>query len=142
MAAISIGDPDEAPPARLASYARKLRLEFLDGDWDSVAKWGFPPESLCSLAQVARLEAAIRQWHALPEQLRLVAHCRMGVSRSAAVVLLAEAITGCWVPRAPEANFANQHVLQLAEQLCGRTFVRPPEPNGDAYCYLPSRLAI
>lgn len=142
LAVISIGDPAEWPPKNLHKHERALRMEFLDCDLDGLAQWGYPAEALCTLQQVQEMVAFIRALHAEPEARRLVVHCRMGASRSAAVALMAQAMTGCDMPRRPEANWANTHVLLLANEELGLNLQPPPAPDGNVYMFLPGALAI
>lgn len=142
LAVISIGDPAECLPITLHQHAQTLRMEFLDCDLAGLVKWGYPAEALCSLQQLEQMVAFIREVHEAPAPRRLVVHCRMGASRSAAVALVAQAITDCDMPRRAEANYANTHVLMLAQQLIGLEISPPTAPDGNLYVFLRQDLAI
>ncbi|WP_126223642.1 dual specificity protein phosphatase family protein [Burkholderia ambifaria] len=116
-AVISIGDPDDDAPAALLEYPHTLRLQFLDIEpGDAAAMSG---AALFTQAQADQVVEFVRDLHARAEPVRLVVHCRMGASRSAAVALIAHAVTGCAFPRWPEANYANRYVVRLGEQALG-----------------------
>lgn len=114
LAVISIGDPAEMPPRQLDAHTTWLRMEFLDCDLAESAKWGFPLEALCTQQQLEQMTQFIHELHRSDKARRLVVHCRSGVSRSAAVTLVARALTGCDMPRIDETHDANTHVLRLA----------------------------
>lgn len=116
-AVISIGDPDDDTPAALVEYKHTLRLQFLDLDAGDEA--AMPGATLFTQTQVAQVVEFVRGLHAQAEPLRLVVHCRMGASRSAAVALIAHSLTGCAFPRWAEANYANRHVVRLGEEALG-----------------------
>ncbi|GBG14848.1 methylamine utilization protein MauD [Novimethylophilus kurashikiensis] len=140
LAVISIGDPAQLPPSQFYGHAHALRLEFLDNELEDLAIHGIPAEALCSLEQVESAVHFIRELHASPQSYRLVVHCRMGASRSAAIALVAHSMTQCHFPRWAEANYANKHVLLLAQDILGIQIAVPPFPYD--YDYLPSALAI
>lgn len=143
MAAVSIGDPAEMPPDNLARFANGLRMEFLDCDMEGLEKWGFPEEALCTREQFEALRAYVTRLHAEPKGYRMVVHCRMGASRSAAVALVIHAMTQCEFPRYDDAHFANTHVVLLAEQALGQAIPIPKKLEGDEpHPYLPMRLQI
>lgn len=143
MAAISIGDPAEMPPDNLYRFGKALRLEFLDCDLEGLDKWGFPEEALCTREQVAELVAFVAELQAQPSKHRLVVHCRMGASRSAAVALVVHAMTQCDFPRYEDAHYANTHVVQLAADALGQAIPIPKKLEGDEpHPYLPMKLQI
>lgn len=142
MLAISIGDLDQAPPENLSLFSAALRLAFLDCDEADVAVHGMPQEVLFSQAQLATLAHFVAERHADPEQYRLVVHCRLGASRSAAVALVAHHLTKCAFPRYADAHHANGHVLRRASAAFG-AIAAPQNTAGDEpHPYLPSQLQI
>ncbi|RQR65314.1 hypothetical protein DIE18_02190 [Burkholderia sp. Bp9125] len=116
-AVISIGDPDDDAPAALLEYRHTLRLQFLDLEPGDAAT--MPGAALFTLAQAGQVVEFVRGLHTRTEPVRLVVHCRMGASRSAAVALIAHAVTGCAFSRWTEANYANRHVVRLGEEAAG-----------------------
>jgi predicted protein tyrosine phosphatase len=142
MLAISIGDQDDAAPANMSGFPAALRLEFLDCDEVDVADYGMPVEVLFSTVQLAQLISFVGTYHADPQRYRLVVHCRLGSSRSAAVALVAHHLTLCDFPRHPDAHHANGHVLRLASNAVG-TVTAPRKVAGpEPHPYLPSQLQI
>lgn len=141
LAVLSIGNPAELPPDAFYAYENALRMEFLDCDRAGLEKWGFPEEALCTVEQMNEMLEYLERLHQAAEPLRLVVHCHMGASRSAAVALIAHAVTGCEFPRQAEANFANTHILELAQTARDIQVTAPPTPGPD-YVYLPSGLAV
>lgn len=143
LVAVSIGDPAQAPPANLAGFSNALRLEFLDCDQHDVEHQGVPEAVLCSLAQMDQLIEFVRARHAAPEVLRLVVHCRMGSSRSAAAALVAHHLTQCTFPRHPDAHHANSHIVGLAARALGADIAVPRKStDGEPHAYLPQQLQI
>lgn len=143
LAAISIGDPAEMPPDALYHYKEKLRMEFLDCDREGLEKWGFPEEALCTPEQVQEIIDFVARLHAQPAPLRLVVHCRMGASRSAAVALLVHSLTQAEFPRHADAHYANTHIVQLAEAALHCRIEIPQKLIGDEpHPYLPLALQI
>ena len=68
---------------------------------------------------------------------RLVIHCEGGVSRSAAVALIAHHLTGAHFPRWPDANYANLLWLSVADDLLEIPIPRPrAEPEELVSCWL------
>lgn len=141
MLAISIGDHDQAPPSNIDQFTAHIRLPFLDCDEVDVAVYGMPEEVLFSQEQLATLARFVAARHADPEQYRLVVHCRMGASRSAAVALVAHHLTKCEFPRHADAHHANGHVLRLASATFG-AIAAPEKVGGEPHPYLPSHLQI
>jgi len=143
MLAVSIGDPGQLPPANLAGFRAVLRLEFLDCDQADVEQHGVPECVLCTPAQLQQLVDFVRQHHAAVPPLRLVVHCRMGSSRSAAVALIAHHLTECDFPRHPDTHHANRHVLDLAAAALGARVPAAGKHAGDEpHPYLPLGLQI
>lgn len=143
LVAVSIGDPGQAPPASLAGFATSLRLEFLDCDRDDVEHHGVPETVLCSPAQMGQLIDFVRARHGASDVLRLVVHCRMGSSRSAAAALVAYHLTQCDFPRHPDAHHANRHIVALAARALGADIAVPcKRTDGEPHQYLPQQLQI
>lgn len=142
MLAISIGDHDQAPPENLPGFAAGLRLEFLDCDEVAAAQNGLPAGALFSKAQLAQLTRFVGTRHADPQPYRLVVHCRMGASRSAAVALVAHHLTMCDFPRHADAHHANRHVVRLACPAVGAIEVPRRTAGPEPHAYLPSQLQI
>ncbi len=143
MVALSIGDPAQMPPANLVQFAAWRRDEFLDCEPEDLEQWGIPEEALCSLEAVTQMRDYIALLHGGSVRYRLVVHCRMGSSRSAAVALMAHAMTGCDFPRHADAHFANKHVVALARLALGTDIVIPEKLQGDEpHPYLPLSLQI
>lgn len=147
LAVVSIGNPAEMPPARLAGYNRVLRLEFLDLDPQS-AHWRdagheFPPEALFSPAQALELFEFLRGLDEDDNRWRLAVHCHAGISRSAAVAAIAAAMTQCDFPREADAHYANRHVVRTTQAMLGFRVPVPGYPQpGVLHEYLPSTLQI
>lgn len=142
-AALSLGNPAEMPPANLPLFAAALRLEFMDLTPDTLERYGFPPEVLCQPEQIAEVASFIQALHANPAPIRLVVHCHMGLSRSAALALMAHEMTGCAFPRKADAHYANRHLVSLATAHLGAPLTPPPIPDiHSVHEYLPKTLAI
>ncbi|MBU9200464.1 hypothetical protein KTD31_03725 [Burkholderia multivorans] len=139
LAAISIGDPGDACPRNLAGFRAALRMEFLDCDGSEP---GVPATALVTTQQIAELLTYLKTLHAASTRYRLVVHCRMGVSRSAAVALVAEAVSGCTCPRRDDAHDANRRVVALANALLPHTIEIPGRPAPGTSIYLPPALLI
>ncbi len=144
MVALSIGDPAQMPPANLVQFTAWRRDEFLDCEPEDLEKWDLPEEAMCSLATVTQMRDYIALLHGGSVRYRLVVHCRMGSSRSAAVALMAHAMTGCDFPRYADAHYANKHVVALASQVIGTPIAIPEkQQDGDEpHPYLPLTLQI
>lgn len=142
-AALSLGNPAEMPPDNLHHFAAALRLEFMDLTLDTLERYGMPPEVLCQPEQMAEVVRFIQALHASPAPIRLVVHCHMGLSRSAALALMAHEMTGCAFPRKADAHYANRHLVSLATAHLGAPLTPPPIPDIESvHAYLPKALAI
>jgi protein-tyrosine phosphatase len=64
----------------------------------------------------AQISAFIEELHAAPVEMSLMVHCEYGVSRSAAVALFAEALTGAPLEAREFTYEANQWVLDQLQQ--------------------------
>lgn len=139
LAALSIGDPGDASPRNLAGFAAVLRMEFLDCDGSEP---GVPETALVRPSQIADLLDFLLALHAAEIRYRLAVHCRMGVSRSAAVALVAEAVSGCACPRREDAHDANRRVVALAAAQMAQPISIPDKPAPGTHLYLPPALLI
>ena len=143
LVVISIGDPAQMAPENLSEFARSLRMEFLDLEPAEVSHYGMPDEVLFSHEQALQLSDFVQALHAEPRAYRMVVHCRMGSSRSAAVALAVHKLTGCGFPRRPDAHFANRHVVELAARVTSTAIEVPRKLEGDEpHHYLPLQLQI
>jgi predicted protein tyrosine phosphatase len=109
MAVISITDPT-TPEAKLDPLFRHvLRLAF----FDAVPADEYMPTipGLFDHQMAAQISAFIGELHAAPFEITLMVHCEYGVSRSAAVALFAEALTGAPLDAREFTYEANQWVI-------------------------------
>ena len=106
-AVISITDPGEAP-ALVRWKGPILRLSFWDGG--SAEELGLTPDAVAQVVQF------LEQLDAQKEPYVLVVHCEYGASRSPAVALYAEALTGADLHRRYLAFGANRYVLEALMQ--------------------------
>ncbi|PKO33330.1 MAG: hypothetical protein CVU34_13715 [Betaproteobacteria bacterium HGW-Betaproteobacteria-7] len=127
MAVISITDPT-TPEARLDPMFRHvLRLSF----FDAVPADEFMPPlpGLFDMAMARRIDAFIGELQAAPFAMSVMVHCEFGVSRSAAVALFIEALTGAPLAAREFAYEANQWVIDRLQQLHPQLAVEIPLPN-------------
>ena len=113
MAVISITDPT-TPEAKLDPLFRHvLRLSF----FDAVPADEFMPAcpGLFDRHMARLIDAFIAELHAAPFEISLMVHCEYGVSRSAAVALFAEALTGAPLEAREFTYEANQWVIDQLE---------------------------
>lgn len=126
-AVVSITDPGQTP-ANIVGTSTLLRLSFFDLVED-IGHPDFPPEKLF-VPQKAR---ALREFIAAVQQASridtCIVHCEAGVSRSAAVALVVEALTGAAFPTRARAGLANALVLQVCEMEMGLQITLPPLPE-------------
>ncbi len=110
MAVISITDPG-TPVAKLDPLFRHvLRLAF----FDAIPADEYLPAPLPGLfdhRMAAQISAFVEELHAAPFEMSLMVHCEYGVSRSAAVALFAEALTGAPLEAREFTYEANQWVV-------------------------------
>jgi predicted protein tyrosine phosphatase len=109
MAVISITDPT-TPEAKLDPLFRHvLRLAF----FDAVPADEYMPTipGLFDRNMAMQISAFIEELHAAPFEITLMVHCEYGVSRSAAVALFAEALTGAPLDAREFTYEANQWVI-------------------------------
>ena len=127
MAVISITDPT-TPEAKLDPLFRHvLRLSF----FDAVPADEFMPPlpGLFDLAMARQIDAFVGELQAAPFALSLMVHCEYGVSRSAAVALFIEALTGAPLAAREFAYEANQWVIDRLLQLHPQLAVDIPLPD-------------
>jgi predicted protein tyrosine phosphatase len=127
MAVISITDPT-TPEARLDPMFRHvLRLSF----FDAVPADEFMPPlpGLFDMAMARRIDAFIAELQAAPFEMSVMVHCEYGVSRSAAVALFIEALTGAPLKAREFAYEANQWVIDRLQQLHPELNVDVPLPT-------------
>lgn len=126
MAVISITDPT-TPEAKLDPLFRHvLRLAF----FDAVPADEYLPAcpGLFDHRMAAQISAFIGELHAAPFEISLMVHCEYGVSRSAAVALFAEALTGAPLEAREFTYEANQWVLDQLLQRHPGLDVEMPSP--------------
>lgn len=93
MAVISITDPG-TPEARLdALFQHVLRLSFFDAQ-PADEYLPAPMPGLFDLAMAKRVSEFVTALHRAPFEISVMVHCEFGVSRSAAVALFVEALSG------------------------------------------------
>lgn len=113
MAVISITDPT-TPEAKLDPLFRHvLRLSFFDAIPADEYMPALP--GLFDHHTAAHICTFIEELHAAPFEISLMVHCEYGVSRSAAVALFAEALTGAPLEAREFTYEANQWVIDLLE---------------------------
>lgn len=122
-AVISITCPNQAP-ARIGGSGDLLRLSFYDLTEDPEHP-DFPPSTLFTEEQAQLLHSFLRRLHDARENYQLVVHCEAGVSRSAAVALVAEAYSRCAFPTRSKASAANARILEMCGDLLGFPIAAP-----------------
>ena len=122
-AVISITDPRQAP-AIIRGAGSLLRLEFLDIN-DPIDHPKFSMDSLFSECQAITLNTFARQIHAGTAAREVIIHCEGGVSRSAAIALYIECLSGCDFPRLEFADYANKRVVSMLERVAGLVIAIP-----------------
>jgi len=109
MAVISITDPT-TPEARLDPLFRHvLRLSFFDAVPADEYQPALP--GLFDRAMAQRIDAFVGEIQAAPFQMSVMVHCEYGVSRSAAVALFVEAVSGAPLEAREFTYEANPWVL-------------------------------
>lgn len=92
MAVISITDPG-TPEARLdPQFKHVLRLSFYDAV--PADEYMPPPPGLFDRYVAERIDAFVGGLHGAPFEISVMVHCEYGISRSAAVALFVEALSG------------------------------------------------
>jgi predicted protein tyrosine phosphatase len=92
MAVISITDPG-TPEARLDPlFQHVLRLSFYDAI--PADEYMPPPPGLFDRHVAERIDTFVGGLHNAPFEISVMVHCEYGISRSAAVALFVEALTG------------------------------------------------
>lgn len=126
MAVISITDPT-TPEAKLDPLFRHvLRLSF----FDAVPADEYMPAlpGLFDHRMAAQIDSFIGELHAAPFEISLMVHCEYGVSRSAAVALFAEALTGAPLEAREFTYEANQWVIDQLEAHHPGLVIDIPQP--------------
>ncbi len=126
MAVISITDPT-TPEAKLDPLFRHvLRLSF----FDAVPADEFMPSlpGLFDRSMARQISSFLTELQAAPFDISLMVHCEYGVSRSAAVALFAEALTGAPLEAREFTYEANQWVLDQLLSLHPGLDATPPSP--------------
>jgi predicted protein tyrosine phosphatase len=115
MAVISITDPG-TPKARLdPQFRHVLRLSFFDAIPADEYMPALPGQFDHSAAK--RIDDFVAELRAAPFDISIMVHCEFGISRSAAVALFVEALTGAPLEAREFAYEANPWVL---DQLLSR----------------------
>lgn len=92
MAVISITDPG-TPEARLdPQFQHVLRLSFFDAI--PADEYMPPPPGLFDHHVAERINTFVSGLHSAPFEISVMVHCEYGISRSAAVALFVEALSG------------------------------------------------
>ena len=116
MAVISITDP-ATPDAKLDPMFRHvLRLSF----YDAVPADEYLPSPLPGLfdyLMARQIRDFVGELHAAPFEISMMVHCEYGVSRSAAVALYVEALSGAPLEAREFTYEANQWVIDQLLQL-------------------------
>jgi predicted protein tyrosine phosphatase len=126
MAVISLTDPS-TPEAKLDPLFRHvIRLSF----FDAVPADEYMPAcpGLFDHHMAAQICTFIEELHAAPFEISLMVHCEYGISRSAAVALFAEALTGAPLEAREFAYEANQWVIDQLESCHPGVSVDLPAP--------------
>jgi predicted protein tyrosine phosphatase len=127
MAVISITDPG-TPEARLDPLFRYiLRLSF----YDAVPADDYtpPPHGSFDHQLARRIDAFVHELHTAPFEITLLVHCECGVSRSAAVALFIEAISGAPLDAREFTFEANPWVLDQLLLLHPELQIKVPQKS-------------
>lgn len=111
MAVISITDPG-TPEARLNPlFQHILRLSF----YDAIPADEYMPTlpGLFNRQIAQRIDSFVQELHKAPFEISVMVHCEYGVSRSAAVALFVEAVSGAPLQAREFTYEANRWVLDL-----------------------------
>lgn len=116
IAVISITDPG-SPEANLhAEFEHVLRLAF----YDAVPADDYLPAPLPGLfdyRMARQIATFVQDLEHAPDEVSMLVHCEYGVSRSAAVALFVEALTGAPLISREFSGEANQWVVDQLSQL-------------------------
>jgi len=127
MAVISITDPT-TPEANLDPLFRHvLRLSFFDAVPADEYQPALP--GLFDRAMARRIDSFVEEIHAASFQMSVMVHCEYGVSRSAAVALFVEAVSGAPLEAREFAYEANPWVLDTLQALHPELNIDIPSPN-------------
>ncbi len=128
MAVISITDPT-TPEANLDPLFRHvLRLSF----FDAVPADEYQPTlpGLFNRALAKSIDAFVNEVHSAPFEMSVMVHCEYGVSRSAAVALFVEAISGAPLEAREFTYEANHWVLDTLLSLHPEMEIDIPTSDG------------
>ncbi|KAB2916786.1 MAG: hypothetical protein F9K30_18465 [Dechloromonas sp.] len=127
MAVISITDPTTQEARLDPMFRHVLRLSF----FDAVPADEYMPAlpGLFDLGMARRIDTFIGELQAAPFELSVMVHCEYGVSRSAAVALFIEALTGAPLKAREFAYEANQWVIDRLLLLHPQLTVDVPLPS-------------
>jgi predicted protein tyrosine phosphatase len=128
-AVVSITDPTTPEAVLDPLFRRVLRLSF----FDAMPADPFipPPSGMFDHAMAGQISTFIGELHAAPYETALLVHCEWGISRSAAVALFAEAMTGAPLEAREFTCDANQWVLEQLLQRHPGLEAMPPPPLPD-----------
>lgn len=118
LAVISIATPGALEP-RLASFDHVLMLEFHDVEDDA------EPWVVFDASHAKAVVGFVDQLHGIGQPVDVIVHCKAGISRSAAIALFVESVSGCVFARRKFAGFANRLVIRELEALTGKTVSVP-----------------
>ena len=131
MAVISITDPG-TPEARLDPlFKHVLRLSFFDA-LPADEFLPAPMPGLFDLSMARQISDFVAELQAAPFELSVMVHCEYGVSRSAAVALFVEAISGAPLMAREFTYEATPWVLDRLQQVHPDLEIDVPVP-GDAH---------
>jgi predicted protein tyrosine phosphatase len=128
MAVISITDPT-TPEAKLDPLFRHvLRLSF----FDAIPADEYQPmlPGLFNRKLAKNIDEFVGEVHAAPFEMSVMVHCEYGVSRSAAVALFVEAVSGAPLEAREFTYEANPWVLDTLLALHPKLSVEIPSPDG------------
>ena len=116
MAVISITDPG-TPKAKLdPAFHHVLRLAFFDAQ-PADEYLPAPIPGLFDRQMAEQISQFVHRLQAEPLDLGLLVHCEFGVSRSAAVALFAEAVSGAPLEARAYAHQPNLWVIERLQQI-------------------------
>ena len=129
IAVISITDPGTPEASLDSGFTDVLRLSF----FDAVPADEYLPAPLPGMfdhVMARQIGDFVRELHAAPADVSLMAHCEYGVSRSAAVALFAAAHAGAPLAAREFAYDANHWVVELLSRLYPDLAIEIPAAAG------------